>query len=476
MRRPRPFRPFRKLRNEDSPHASLGRIGAVFGASQRLVASVLIAVATLIGHAPAQIPTGSVWDAPDPGVSGAAVLAVVPESEQQARQSLRLLARIADEVDPMAVVLFSERVRSRSGKVVVREGSAIARERIERYVDERGTGVAVIIDANSQVLFAGRIDLDLVDEARDLEAGRLDPVDRRASVARASLAAAPLESFVERHHWTAHVAALRNAARETDDDLENARSPARQFAHSWRALESRPFARLRFLDEVMDLVAGLVESAVVRRELARLQRAAPRSPMIQLVSFEAAVRSGRFNEAQSAGFAWLETQKGLPGRVDEFLDVLDDVPGAADALPRLADRAVRIGLHAEPENRRLLMRAFDQRRWLDEDMPGAREAGRAVLRALEGDAQALNSFAWKLLTTEGYAGHFDVVALEAAKAMETDPRWRTSWRLDTYALARFVNGDLDGAIEFQREALTTCGAGARARYQQRLERYEAARR
>ena len=109
-----------------------------------------------------------------------------------------------------------------------------------------------------------------------------------------------------------------------------------------------------------------------------------------------------------------------------------------------------------------------------EDLPDwidAERAGRIVVHSMKGDARALNSFAWRLLTEEPYRGHLAGLALHAARAMQSDEAWRTYWRLDTLALAEFENGHLEVAVRLQEEALQSCDSASKVRYAERLAEY-----
>ena len=84
----------------------------------------------------------------------------------------------------------------------------------------------------------------------------------------------------------------------------------------------------------------------------------------------------------------------------------------------------------------------------------------------------LNSAAWSLMTNKDTAGQYDDLALGLANRMEQkgglDHR-----QLDTVALAKFLNGHVDDAINFQKKAIKH--GGNNDDYRRRLRTYEAAK-
>jgi len=88
------------------------------------------------------------------------------------------------------------------------------------------------------------------------------------------------------------------------------------------------------------------------------------------------------------------------------------------------------------------------------------------------DPHRLNALAWELMTEEETMGRFDAAALALAERMQRSGRTLGAAMLDTLALARFLNGDLEGAVETQREAIERGGDGDE--YRRRLRVYEAA--
>jgi hypothetical protein len=126
--------------------------------------------------------------------------------------------------------------------------------------------------------------------------------------------------------------------------------------------------------------------------------------------------------------------------------------------------------NCSPSRSRALMSHYQ---WLR----GHGHAGRAtdalakIVDQIGDDAHRLNGAAWSLMTDDETSGKFDEVALAIADRMERsgglEPRL-----LDTVALARFLNGQIDRAVALQRQAIDD---GARGDdFRRRLRTFEAA--
>ncbi len=101
-------------------------------------------------------------------------------------------------------------------------------------------------------------------------------------------------------------------------------------------------------------------------------------------------------------------------------------------------------------------------------------AGRHVIDELRGFANDLNGFAWGLLTDPAHLTTTRSIALLAAEAMADAPHGDGPNQLDTLALARFENGDVDGAIATQERAIAKLSEPP-ADFTERLERYRRAK-
>lgn len=101
-------------------------------------------------------------------------------------------------------------------------------------------------------------------------------------------------------------------------------------------------------------------------------------------------------------------------------------------------------------------------------------AGRHVIDELRGFANDLNGFAWDLLTDTAHLPNTRSIALLAAEAMADAKHGDGPNQLDTLALARFENGDVDGAIATQERAIAKLSEPS-ADFTERLERYRRAK-
>jgi tetratricopeptide (TPR) repeat protein len=232
-------------------------------------------------------------------------------------------------------------------------------------------------------------------------------------------------------------------------------------------------ARPEHLARVVSAALGFSSEMLQDRFLAGLGEsmfaAAPRSEDVQALAFRLRDAAGDADGARQAAFAWIESVKGRTEASRALVDVLratnhdgryDEVLGVALDIAALAD----------PEAAVLQRIAFEHRLRTG-DARGARRAGESYVRALEGDPDALNAFAWKLLTERPYRPAFAGLALRAAEAMTSAFRWETYWRLDTLAMACFENGRFDEAVRWQEQAVELASEEARPRYEERLAAY-----
>lgn len=109
------------------------------------------------------------------------------------------------------------------------------------------------------------------------------------------------------------------------------------------------------------------------------------------------------------------------------------------------------------------------------DTKAAHEVGARIITSMGKNNSALNNYAWDLLTEEPYKGRFNRLALLATDLMEKSGETVTYYMLDTIALARFSNGFIDEAIDYQKRAMAGGGKGD-ADYEQRMNMYLEARR
>jgi tetratricopeptide (TPR) repeat protein len=124
-----------------------------------------------------------------------------------------------------------------------------------------------------------------------------------------------------------------------------------------------------------------------------------------------------------------------------------------------------------PSRGRALMSHY---RWLHDEGHAERAAGALakVVDQIGEDQHQRNSAAWNLMTDKQTVGKFDDVALAIAQRMEQSGA-REHHQLDTIALAYFLSGHVERAIELEQKAIVAGGNGDE--YRRRLRTYEAAR-
>jgi tetratricopeptide (TPR) repeat protein len=143
---------------------------------------------------------------------------------------------------------------------------------------------------------------------------------------------------------------------------------------------------------------------------------------------------------------------------------------ALDALDRTYEP--QRDRNCSPSRSRALMSHYQ---WL-RDHGHEQRAGATLAKVVEqaGDnPQRLNSAAWELMTNAETAGKFDDVALAYAQRMEQHGESLSHHHLDTVALAHFLNGQVERAVELQQQAIER--GGNADDYRRRLRTYEAAK-
>ncbi len=97
---------------------------------------------------------------------------------------------------------------------------------------------------------------------------------------------------------------------------------------------------------------------------------------------------------------------------------------------------------------------------------GRHDAARAVAvqihQVSKNEPNALNSFAWQLLTESRYKNRYDDLALAISKTSNEASAWSNWFYVDTYARALFQNGKVENALNYQRKAVEMAGEHPRA--------------
>ena len=173
-------------------------------------------------------------------------------------------------------------------------------------------------------------------------------------------------------------------------------------------------------------------------------------------------------QAQRDAEALAAARRELTAAREELARVRQQLEDSLDALA--AEIQPQRERNCAPSRSRALMSHYQ---WLRGHGHAERAAGALaqVVEQIGDDPRRLNSVAWSLMTDDATSGKFDEVAAAIADRMEQagdlEPRL-----LDTVALARFLNGQFERAVELQRQAIAD---GARGDdFRRRLRTYEAA--
>ena len=145
------------------------------------------------------------------------------------------------------------------------------------------------------------------------------------------------------------------------------------------------------------------------------------------------------------------------------------------AFGNVARTAIDRAIGQKKATRDLLMVKFLVLEVCERDPQSAHDVGRKIIASMGNNNGTLNSFAWDLLTEHTYKGKYSSLALIATDQMEKNGQAITYYMLDTIALAKFENGLIDEAIDFQSRAIAGGGRGD-AEYHLRMEMYKKAQR
>jgi tetratricopeptide (TPR) repeat protein len=223
------------------------------------------------------------------------------------------------------------------------------------------------------------------------------------------------------------------------------------------------------------LVKGLVVTALVASTPIAIvatqdprPASAPATPTVPVRGDAGALR--RLEDLQQQAVQKLAaTQRELDAARTELARTRQQLDGALDALDKTYEP--QRDRNCSPSRGRALMSHYQFLR--DQGHP-QRAAGTLtkVVDQVGEDQNQRNSVAWNLMTDKDTAGKFDDVALAIAQRMEQTGA-EAHHHLDTIALAHFLSGKVDRAIELQQKAITNGGNGDD--YRRRLRTYEAAR-
>ncbi len=240
-------------------------------------------------------------------------------------------------------------------------------------------------------------------------------------------------------------------------------------------LALRPNQMVHFANEcLLQDLDNVYYHQIALMALTPLAAQEPDSLAVQLAYARALAGCGNVKQATAVARHVLPLLGDNVGELQRYAQQLSDTrrPQAfADSALTAVDRAIQL----KGASRDLLIvkyRILDAGR---QDTKAAQEIGRQILAPMRQNNSALNTFAWDLLTEEPYKGRFSSLALLATNAMEANGEGITYYMLDTIALAKFENGYVDEAIDFQKRAMAGGGKGD-PDYHRRMEMYQQARR
>ena len=149
-------------------------------------------------------------------------------------------------------------------------------------------------------------------------------------------------------------------------------------------------------------------------------------------------------------------------------------PDAPTGCHDLALEAVEMAIAAEPEAYGHLRTKFDILVKCRNDIKGANAIGRYMVEQATDEPGFLNNFSWSLLTDEPFKDLFNELALVAAEKCHQASGGEEFMYLDTYALAKFENGNVAEAVELQKKAVELCPKDSplMAELKERLEQFE----
>jgi hypothetical protein len=168
-----------------------------------------------------------------------------------------------------------------------------------------------------------------------------------------------------------------------------------------------------------------------------------------------------------------------------------EAPRLREQRARAARRAERTAVAEEPraEPRKAETRVEAAEETADADTlqadfeeaveKGDREAaeliGARLLKAFGDEADAMNQFAWGLLTEDRFGGQYAKLALKVSQRSNVLTHQSNWFYVDTLAHAYFALGDLKEAIRLERRAVELAAGDRRAdEARQALERFEKA--
>jgi hypothetical protein len=343
-------------------------------------------------------------------------------------------------------------------------------------------GHVIAVDQKGRVMFCGRPESGLVDAVESTLAGRQDVAREMAALAaRFELASSfdDIEAAVVKPQLEAALAhAPRDGAllgllyltQATKFSDSEAAAKVRELALSRLAAESRPLAAFADL-----ALRGDVQPVALARELVgplqTMAKAAPEDVAVQLACLRALVLAG---ESREVGRHAMRMQRVVLGSADSCLDFVSILLRDADAV---IHRDVAMRVLTKAEELKAPTRLVSAARYgvllrCAEDHAGAKAVMDTYLGDTDQQRVSMNNDCWYLMTELPTMGRYDWFAAGLAERMLEQRGAMDYFEFDTVALAMFLVGRVDEAVELQGTAIDKGGKG-NPEYVERLRRYQA---
>lgn len=216
-------------------------------------------------------------------------------------------------------------------------------------------------------------------------------------------------------------------------------------------------------------------NALARQAIDRAAAAAPEEPEVLIARFDVLSALGQHDEAAACAEKAVQRLKGN-GYELASLAMRLAAPDSPSRCHTVALQAIDQAIAAEPEEAAHLETKFHVLWTCRQDQAAARAVGLYYIDKVT-EAPSLNNFSWMLLTEEDTAGKFNDLALASAEKCHQLSGGKNWMFLDTLALAKFENGRIEEAVEFEGKAIELCPPGhpAKADLEAALRRFQGGR-
>jgi uncharacterized protein len=233
-------------------------------------------------------------------------------------------------------------------------------------------------------------------------------------------------------------------------ELAKNRGEARAAAtKSIAVLGSSPLELVRFVDKALFADPTVNEYQMALMALTPIAKAGRSIAEVRIAHLRALDGCGNTMQAVSSSERLIEE---LGAATEDLLGVAEAICDLRFGVPLgdVALAAINAYVKDWPESEYVMRVRYRVLRDLQRDRDGARALGKRIIGGL-GPAN-LNGWVWKLLTERPLAGRYHRLALVGAERMVERGNLQ-GFECDTVALAKFLNGRIDEAIEYQRRAI-----------------------